>query len=132
MPRGVVIPAPEDLYADPFRNEWLYLKDCRFEDIAEAAVAGRNYYDPRTDVNAENIALSDTPLFLVFPQFSSGASRIPPDKLQVKGPGDRYWTVRQLSHGLHVEIDGGAHPSLRRQVDTRYEVAGLPACFTSR
>src|ERR1017187_5266791 len=83
----------------------LYVKDSRFEDIQGAALWVARYYDPKTQVNVDDVECARVPVFLEFNPFVGGLSRIPADRLKIAGAGETY-AVRRLSHGLQVNVGG--------------------------
>jgi sugar lactone lactonase YvrE len=82
---------PTAIAIDPQFAEELWLKDCRFEDISGPALVISNENNARTQVNVEDLACSQVPVFADFPE--SGK--------RLAGPAPIY-VVSQFSHGLHL------------------------------
>ena len=100
-------------------SEKLYLKDVRFENIGTVAVAAGKYFDPRTQLNFENIQCKEVPVFLVFRDVGEGVVKIPDGRERIAGEGPGY-VIRQFTHGLFID---GADRSLRTLTD-RAPLAG--------
>jgi len=64
------------------------------------------------------------PDFSEFLPFLGGLSRIAADKLTVPADGE-FYAIRQLSHGLHIEVADSKEPVRRR--DTMVERTRLPS-----
>jgi len=84
VPRGIVIPKG--------KTERLYLRDTRFEDVAEAAITLDATTEPSQQINVDNVACIRTPRVLDFP--GSGDDRT---SRGIAG------VISSLSHGLHVD-----------------------------
>ncbi|RPJ86459.1 MAG: gluconolaconase [Acidobacteria bacterium] len=82
---------PTAIAIDPEFAEELWLEDCRFEDISGPALVISNENNARTQVNAEDLACSQVPVFASFRQ--SGK--------RIAAPAPTY-LVKQFSHGLHL------------------------------
>jgi hypothetical protein len=85
-------------------NERLFIRDSRFLNISEAAITIGNYYDPKTQVNLENLQFENVPVsvnFLLLPGVITPISR---DSLRRKADGPVY-CINSLSHGLVIVYD---------------------------
>ncbi|HTT61455.1 MAG TPA: glycosyl hydrolase family 28-related protein [Bryobacteraceae bacterium] len=87
------VPAAIDI--DPHYSDELWVKDCRFENIARQAVTISNEKSPLTEIGFENAVLKDVPVFASFRE--SGK--------QVAGKGPVY-RVRNFNYGLLVPGEG--------------------------
>ena len=103
IPYGIRIPAVRVSHLTGESTDKLYVKDSRFEDIQGAALWVARYYDPRTQVNVDDVECARVPVFLEFNPFVGGLSRIPEDRLNIFGEEGVY-AIRTLSHGLHVNV----------------------------
>jgi hypothetical protein len=95
-------------------TERCYVKDCRFEDIAKAAIVTAEKGDPVNQLNVEGAVCSGVPMFL---EYRGGGEA-------VRGPSATY-LVEDLSVGLHVE-DAFA-PGEKREVKTLCRLRPLDA-----
>lgn len=86
---------PEAIDIDPKYSDELWAKDCRFENIANAAVILSNAKSPLTEIGFENAILTDTPTFALFRE--SGKT--------VAGKGPVY-RVSEFNFGLIVPGEG--------------------------
>ncbi|HMD71884.1 MAG TPA: glycosyl hydrolase family 28-related protein [Bryobacteraceae bacterium] len=121
LPYGIRIPVVRASHLTGESTDKLYVKDSRFEDIQRAALWVARYYDPKTQVNVDDVECARTPVFLEFNPFVGGLSRIPEDRLKVAGVAAVY-AIRSLSHGLRVDVTGSSEPARKR--DTVVE--GVP------
>ncbi len=110
------------LVRDTFRNvptavdidagypDELWVKDCRFENVASSAVVISDEKSPLTEIGFENAVLKHVPVLARFRE--SGRT--------VEGKGEKY-RVSEFSYGLMV-------PGLGRmgEMGTRYEASPLP------
>ena len=103
IPYGIRIPAVRVSHLTGESTDELYVKDSRFEDIQGAALWVARYYDPKTQVNVDDVECARVPVFLEFNPFVGGLSRIPEDRLKIPREGGMY-AIRTLSHGLHVNV----------------------------
>jgi hypothetical protein len=124
VPCAIRIPMLQVSHLTGESTDRLYVRDSRFEDIREAAIWVARYYDPKTQINVDDVECARVPVFLEFNPFVGGLSRIPAEHLKIAGVGEAY-SVRMLSHGLQVKVDGAGR--LTRQRDTVCECAGIPA-----
>jgi hypothetical protein len=113
VPYGIRIPVVRASHLTGESTEKLYVKDSRFEDIRGAAIWVARYYDPKTQVNVEDVECAGTPVFLEFNPFVGGLSRIPEDRLKIPGEAGAY-AIRRLSHGLRVDVTGTKEPARKR------------------
>jgi hypothetical protein len=118
VPRGIVVP--------PGKVEKMYLEDCRFENVADAAVVCSQREDPNLQINVERCRLDKVATFL---RWRDGhPSPIEPAQ-------DR--AIVRLSHGLHIEPDAQGAVARRMGTDAatapflsdepRPAPAGMPA-----
>jgi sugar lactone lactonase YvrE len=82
---------PTAVSIDPQFAEELWMKDCRFENISGPALIIGNENNARTQVNAEDLACREVPLFASFRETGKKAP----------GPASVY-IVKQFSHGLQL------------------------------
>ena len=122
VPIGIRIPLLRVSHLTGESTDRVFVKDSRFEDVKEAALWIARYYDPKTQVNVENVECARVPIFLSFSPFLGGLSRIAADKLTVPADGE-FYAIRQLSHGLHITVANSPEPERRR--DTVVERARL-------
>ena len=87
------VPAAIDI--DPQYSDQLWVKDCRFENVARAAVVISNEQSPLTEVGFENAVVSKVPVFALFRE--SGKT--------VPGPGPVY-RVANFNFGLILPGEG--------------------------
>jgi hypothetical protein len=118
VPYGIRIPAVRVSHLTGESTDKLYVKDSRFEDIKGAALWIARYYDPKTQVNVDDVECARVPVFLEFNPFVGGLSRIPPDRLKIPGVEGVY-AIRAFSHGLRVDVANTREPA--RQRDTVVE-----------
>jgi hypothetical protein len=90
-------------------NERLFVKDTWFENINKAALSIFRYFDPKTQINLENVKFSDVPVSLVYNSFGHGTSRtvkIPDNEVNgvvsYKATGN-FYEMKDYSHGLILE-----------------------------
>jgi hypothetical protein len=114
VPYGIRIPAVRASHLTGESTDKLYVKDSRFEDIQRAALWVARYYDPKTQVNVDDVECARTPVFLEFNPFVGGLSRIPEDKLKIPGEAGVY-AIRTLSHGLRVDVTNTREPARKRE-----------------
>jgi hypothetical protein len=124
VPCAIKIPMLRVSHLTGESTDRLYVRDSRFEDIRDSAIWVARYYDPKTQVNVDDVECARVPVFLEFNPFLGGLSRIPADLLKVAGEGETY-AIRYLSHGLHVEVGGAGNVSRRR--DTAFRREAIPA-----
>src|SRR5437588_7421531 len=86
---------PTAISIDPKYADELWVKDGRLEDIGGPAVIISNENGLRTEINMENVACRNVPIFASYRE--SGK--------QVPGRGEVY-AVKTFSHGLHFEDIG--------------------------
>lgn len=108
--------APKGILVPPGANERLFVKDCLFENM-DVAMSVNSYFDPRTQLNLENLLFSNVPISLEYGAFAHGTNRtIPiPDEekngiVNYKAPAPTY-KINHYSHGLMFEIAGGSEPA---------------------
>jgi Pectate lyase superfamily protein/SMP-30/Gluconolactonase/LRE-like region len=109
---------PTAISIDATYADELWIKDGRFENVSGPALIISNENNPRTEINAENLALRDVPVFAEFRE--SGK------KLQA--PGEQF-VVKTFSHGFHLD-DLPLPNAEPQQIQTVFEaapVAHLPA-----
>src|SRR5579875_375965 len=82
---------PVAIAIDPRYSDELWVKDCRFENISNAAVIVSNENSPLTEIGFENAVLKNVPLFV----------RLRESGTQVSGKGPLY-RVRNFNYGLIV------------------------------
>jgi hypothetical protein len=100
---------PTAIDIDPQYSDQLWVKDCRFEDLANAAVVISNEKSPLTEVGFENALLSRVPTFAALRE--SGK--------KVAGKGSIY-RVREFNYGLIVPA-----PGAMGEIGMRYQAAAL-------
>ena len=83
---------PEAIDIDPHYYEELWVKNSRFEDITGPAITISNEYNPRTEINLENIACHHVPVFALLR--ASGQ--------KYRRPGAEDYVVKTYSHGLTI------------------------------
>jgi hypothetical protein len=91
---------PTAISIDPRYSDELWIKDGRMENVTGPAVIIGNEKNARTEINMENVACANVPVFASYRD--SGR--------QVSGPAKIY-DVQTFSHGLHYE-DLGADPAI--------------------
>ena len=104
VPRAIKIPMLRVSHLTGESTDRLYVRDSRFEDIRDSAIWVARYYDPKTQINVDDVECARVPVFLEFNPFVGGLSRIPAELLKVAGEGD-FYAIRYLSHGLHVSVE---------------------------
>ena len=82
---------PTVVAIDPQFAEELWLKDCRFENVSGPALVIGNESNARMQVNLEDAACSQVPVFASFRETGK----------RLAGPAPIY-LVKQFSHGLHL------------------------------
>jgi len=87
--------APTSIDIDPQYSDELWVKDCRFENISNAAVIISNEKSPLTQIGFENAVLEEVPTFARFRE--SGRS------LPAKGA---IYRVTNFNHGMIVPGEG--------------------------
>ncbi|MGB7434633.1 MAG: glycosyl hydrolase family 28-related protein, partial [Candidatus Acidiferrum sp.] len=92
---------PTAIAIDPKYADELWVKDARFENITGPAVIISNEYNPRTEINMQNVICEKVP---VFASFRESGKRL-------TGPNETY-QVSTFSHGFHYE-DLGATPAIQ-------------------
>ncbi len=97
---------PTAISIDPKYSDELWVKDARMENITGPAVVVSNENNARTEINMENIACRNVPVFVSYRE--SGK--------QLAGVGNIY-AVKTFSHGLHYE-DLGAVPAIQDVFET--------------
>ena len=113
VPYGIRIPVVRVSHLTGESTDKLYVKDSRFEDIQGAALWVARYYDPKTQVNVDDVECARVPVFLEFNPFLGGLSRIPEGNLKIPGEAGAY-AIRTLSHGLHVDVKDTKEPARKR------------------
>jgi hypothetical protein len=103
VPYGIRIPVMRVSHLTGESTDKLYVKDSRFENIKGAALWVARYYDPKTQINVDDVECDGVPVFLEFNPFVGGLSRMPESALKVPGEAGAY-AIRTLSHGLHVDV----------------------------
>ncbi len=86
---------PTAVAIDPQFAEELWVKDCSFENVSGPALVISNENNARTQVNVEDAACRQVPVFASFRETGK----------QVAGPAPIY-VVKQFSHGLHLADTG--------------------------
>ena len=124
VPCAIKIPMLRVSHLTGESTDRLYVRDSRFEDIRDSAVWVARYYDPKTQINVDDVECARVPVFLEFNPFVGGLSRIPADLLKIAGEGETY-AIRYLSHGLHVSVGGAG--SVARRRDTVFKREAIPA-----
>jgi hypothetical protein len=124
VPCAIKIPMLRVSHLTGESTDRLYVRDSRFEDIRDSAIWVARYYDPKTQINVDDVECARVPVFLEFNPFVGGLSRIPANLLKIAGEGDAY-AIRYLSHGLHVSIGGVGKVILKR--DTVFKREAIPA-----
>jgi hypothetical protein len=124
VPCAIRIPMLRVSHLTGESTDRLYVRDSRFEDIGDSAIWVARYYDPKTQINVDDVECARVPVFLEFNPFLGGLSRIPADRLKIAGAGETY-AVRRLSHGLQVNVGGAG--DVTRQRDTVCEQVEIPA-----
>ena len=102
---------PTAISIDPRYSDQLWVKDSRFENITGPAVVISNEKNRMTQVNMENVACRNVPVFARFRE--SGK--------QLSAPGEIY-EVKALSHGLTL-----AAPGAIGEIQTHFDAAALKA-----
>jgi hypothetical protein len=103
----------------------VYVKDSRFENIKGAALWVARYYEPKTQINVDDVECDGVPVFLEFNPFLGGLSRMPESVLKVPGEAGAY-AIRTLSHGLHVTVKDTKEPVRKRDtVVERVKLASM-------
>jgi hypothetical protein len=97
---------PTAISIDPRYAEELWMKDGRMENIAGSAIVISNENNARTEINVENVACHNVPVFAGYRE--SGK--------KVAGPAETY-SIKTFSHGLHYD-DIGAVPEIRDVFET--------------
>ncbi|HZR58513.1 MAG TPA: glycosyl hydrolase family 28-related protein, partial [Terriglobales bacterium] len=97
---------PTAISIDPKYSDELWIKDARMENITGPAVVISNENNARTEINMENIACRNVPVFVSYRE--SGK--------QLAGVGNIY-ALKTFSHGLHYE-DLGAVPAIQDVFET--------------
>ncbi len=82
------------------RNEKLFVKDSRFEQVSKAAILVGNYSDPLTQINMESVHCAKVPLFLAFRDTGT------PENLRQFPAKAPLYIVKRFAHGLHRENFG--------------------------
>jgi sugar lactone lactonase YvrE len=82
---------PKAIDIDPHRYEELWVKNSRFENITGPAITISNENNPRTEINLEDIACHDVPVFALL----RGSGK------QASGPAEDY-VVQSYTHGLVI------------------------------
>jgi hypothetical protein len=113
VPYGIRIPVLRVSHLTGESTDKLYVKDSRFEDIQGAALWIARYYDPKTQINVEDVECVRVPVFLEFNPFLGGLSRIAGDRLKIAGEGEVY-AIHSLSHGLLVDVTNGKDTARKR------------------
>ena len=103
VPYGIRIPVMRVSHLTGESTDKVYVKDSRFENIKGAALWVARYYEPKTQINVEDVECEGVPVFLEFNPFLGGLSRMPESALKVPGEAGAY-AIRTLSHGLHVTV----------------------------
>ncbi len=80
---------------DPHYSDQVWVKDCRFEDIAAQAITISNEKSPLTEIGFEDAILKNVPTFALFRE--SG------DRIAAKGP---IYRVKNFNFGLIVPGEG--------------------------
>jgi hypothetical protein len=124
VPYGIRIPVMRVSHLTGESTDKLYVKDSRFQNIRGAALWVARYYDPKTQINVDDVECDGVPVFLEFNPFLGGLSRMPESALKVPGEVGAY-AIRTLSHGLHVDVGDTREPARKR--DTVVERVKLPA-----
>jgi hypothetical protein len=124
VPCAIRIPMLRVSHLTGESTDRLYVRDSRFEDIRDSAIWVARYYDPKTQINVEDVECARVPVFLEFNPFVGGLSRIPADRLKIPGDGETY-AIRNLSHGLQVAVGGDG--KVARERDTVFDRAAIPA-----
>lgn len=101
------VPAGIDI--DPQYSDQLWVKDCRFADLAKAAVVISNEKSPLTEIGFENAILERVPTFAVFRE--SGR--------KVAGKGSTY-RINEFNYGLIVPA-----PGAMGEIGMRYQASAL-------
>jgi sugar lactone lactonase YvrE len=109
---------PTAISIDPKYSDELWIKDGRMENVTGPAFVISNEKNARTEINMENVACSNVPLFASYRD--SGR--------QVSGPAKIY-EVQTFSHGLHYE-DIGTAPAIE-DVFTTAALNALPKSIAS-
>ena len=93
--RNTFSDVPVAIDIDPHYYDQLWVKDCRFENIAKAAVIVSSENSRLNEVGFEDAVLANTPTFALFRE--SGK------KLAAKGP---VYRVKKFNHGVIVPAPG--------------------------
>jgi sugar lactone lactonase YvrE len=101
------VPVAVDI--DPEYSDELWGKDCRFENVASAAVIISNEKSPLTEIGFENAVLKNVPVFALLRE--SGK--------KIAGKGDLY-KVSAFNYGLIVPDEGAMG-----KIDMRYDASAL-------
>ncbi|HSZ62123.1 MAG TPA: glycosyl hydrolase family 28-related protein [Terriglobales bacterium] len=104
---------PTAISIDPHYSDELWIKDGRMENVSGPAVVISNEKNARTEINMENVACANVPLFASYRdsgRFVSGPAKI--------------YEVQTFSHGLHYE-DMGVVPAIE-DVFTTTTLNALP------
>jgi sugar lactone lactonase YvrE len=105
---------PVAIDIDPNYSDDLWVKDCRFEDVPQAAVIISNEKNPSTEINFENAVLRSVPTF----------ARLRESGKTIAAKGDLY-RVSDFTWGLIVPAEGAMGTMGMRYVAT--PLASLPA-----
>ncbi len=100
---------PAAIEVDPQYSDELWVKDCRFQNIANAAVIISNEKSPLTEIGVQNAVLQSVPTFAVLRE--SGK--------KVPGKGTIYM-VKEFNYGLIVPALGSMG-----EIGMRYEASTL-------
>jgi len=113
VPYGIRIPVMRVSHLTGESTDKVYVKDSRFENIKGAALWVARYYEPKTQINVDDVECDGVPVFLEFNPFLGGLSRMPESALKVPGEAGAY-AIRTLSHGLHVTVKDTKEPVRKR------------------
>ena len=105
------VPTAVDI--DPQYSDQLWVKDCRFEDIAGPALIISNEKSPLTEIGVENGVASNVPVF----------ARLRESGTTVAGKGSVY-RVRSFNYGLIIPTEGSM--GTVGQIDDSEALTALP------
>jgi hypothetical protein len=104
---------PTAISIDPKYSDELWVKDGRMENVSGPAVVISNENNAHTEINLENIACRNVPIFVSYRETGK----------QIAGR-DGMYAVSTFSHGLHFD-DIGAVPAIR-DVYQAASISALP------
>lgn len=99
---------PTAIAIEEERDERLWMSDCKFENISEAAIVVGNEGNVRTQINVEEIACNNVPIVAAYAQSKTHLA---------SGKEGRY-VIGRFGYGLEV-ADLGERPVIQQTYETR-------------